>query len=112
MDQIKYSTEARTGKHLCLWERKEIEAAIRRGAGIRSIARILNRNPSTVSREIRRGTVIQRVKKYREPVKKEHRENWLPYKESRIYFADTGQAAALNNISRRGGNTNCLRTWS
>jgi len=103
MNQEKFNTEKRKGKHLCLWERKEIEAALKRGAGVRSIARALQRSASTISREIKKGTVVQRNKRYYEPTKKEHRDNWVPYREKEVYFANTGDRAARNNTGKRGG---------
>ncbi|MCL2785193.1 MAG: IS30 family transposase [Propionibacteriaceae bacterium] len=41
-------------RHLCLDERIEIEKGLERGESGRSIAKRLNRNPSTICREIRR----------------------------------------------------------
>jgi len=103
MNQEYNNIKTRKGKHLCLWERQEIEKAIRMGASQGSIARMLGRSKSTISRELKRGTVLQRVRKGYEPIKKENKENWLPYKEKRMYFADTGQTAALRNMCRSGG---------
>lgn len=98
MNQDNFSTEKRKGKHLCLWERQEIEKGINSGGSIRAIARALNRNPSTISREIERGSVIQRMtNKYAS----KHADD-PGYTERRIYFADTGQAAAQSNTGRRG----------
>lgn len=103
MNQGYYSTEKGKSKHLCLWERQEIEKALKRGASISAIARTLGRNKSTISREVKRGTVLQRKRQYYEPVKKEHRENWKGHTEKRIYFAETGQRAAARNTGLRGG---------
>ena len=103
MNQEDCTTKSGKGKHLCLWERKEIESAIRRGASISGIARALGRNKSTISREVKRGTVLQRKRRYYEPIKKEHREGRDDYSEKRVYFADTGQANAEKNTGRRGG---------
>lgn len=47
-----------SGVRLSLSEREEIFAGLSRGASIRSIARLLGRAPSTVSREIRRGRSV------------------------------------------------------
>jgi len=99
MNQEHFSTSAQKGKHLCLWEREEIEKALRCGAGIRSIAKVLGRSASTISREIKRGTVKQRIRKEYVSSKR----NDLGYIEKEIYFADTGQTAARNNTGRRGG---------
>ena len=103
MNQEDCTTKDTKGKHLCLWERKEIERAIRRGASIGGIARALGRNKSTISREVKRGTVLQRKRRYYEPIKKEHREGRDDYMEKRVYLADAGQANAEKNTGRRGG---------
>jgi IS30 family transposase len=42
------------------FERKEIENGLRRGYGVGQIARALGRNKSSISREIKRGSVLQR----------------------------------------------------
>ncbi len=99
MDQMNCITEASKGKHLCLWERKEIEKAVGRSASIRSIARALNRSASTISREIGRGSVSQR--RTSQYISK--RADDPGYTESMIYFAETGQCCAANNTGRRGG---------
>ena len=99
MNQEHITTEKREGKHLCLWERQEIEKALRRGASMGSIAQMLGRNKSTISREIKRGLVLQReAKKYisSSPADK-------GYIEKRKYFAEAGQSLALKNTGRRGG---------
>ena len=44
-------------RRLTLREREEIACRNAAGEGIRAIARVLDRSPSTVSRELRRGTV-------------------------------------------------------
>ena len=105
MNQMDYTTERKEGKHLCLWERKEIEKALRRGASVSGIARMLGRNKSTVSREIKRGTVLQREKKKYISSKVDdsgYIERWL-------YFAESGQAAAESNTGRRGGKYKLFR---
>ncbi len=43
-----------TYKHLCIEERAVIAFLIRHGESVRSAAKAIGRNPSTVSREIRR----------------------------------------------------------
>jgi IS30 family transposase len=103
MNQKQYTTEKQKYVHLNLCERKEIEKCLRTGYSIGAIARALGRSKSTVSREIRRGSVTQRKLKQSKPIKKEHLENWLPYKEFTAYFADTGNEVARNNKSRSGG---------
>jgi len=99
MNRGYFTTEKRKGKHLCLWEREEIEKAMERGAGIRSIGRALGRSASTISREVKRGTVLQRKKKAYISSKAED----PGYTEKPVYFADTGQTVAWNNTGWRGG---------
>ncbi|MCL1944773.1 MAG: helix-turn-helix domain-containing protein [Firmicutes bacterium] len=79
MGQKYYSTQKRKGKHLCLFERQEIEKALDASASISSIARMLNRNKSSISREIKRDIVVQRKKKSYVPIKKDKLDNWTPY---------------------------------
>lgn len=54
-----YNTPIRSFKHLKLYERGEIFALLKEGKSIRYIAKKLGRSPSTISREIKRGTVSQ-----------------------------------------------------
>jgi len=54
------NTTKRRFKHLSQEERGAIEKLLEAGHGIREIAKILNRNPSTISREARRGTTQQK----------------------------------------------------
>ena len=93
------NTKTEKSKHLCAWERNEIESALRRGASISGIGRSLGRNKSSISREIKRGTVLQRERKQYIS----SRIDDLGYTEKRIYFADAGQSVAQNNTGRRGG---------
>jgi len=99
MNQGDYTPEKVKGKHLCLWERKEIEKGLKAGASISGIAMSLGRPKSTISREIRRGSVMQR-----EPKKYQY-SKWdgTGYIEKKMYFADTGQRIARENTGRRGG---------
>jgi IS30 family transposase len=103
MNQQQYNTKKQKYVHLNLCERKEIERGLKTGYGIGAIAKALGRSRSTIYREIRRGTVTQRKKKHTIPIKKEHLENWLPYKEFTAYFAETGNGAAKANKSHSGG---------
>ena len=103
MNQEHYTTKKRKYVHLNLCERKEIERCVKSGCSISAIARALGRHKSTISREIKRGSVTQRKAKYSKPIKKEHLENWLPYKEFKAYFAETGNELARANKSRSGG---------
>lgn len=64
-------------QHLSLADRGKIEVLHKQGYSIRKIASIINRNPSTVSRELKRGTTVQ-MDTY--------------HKRYTTYFAETGQA--------------------
>ena len=73
----KHTTTVRSFKHLGLSERGMIFALLKEGHSLRYIAGQLNRNPGTISREIKRGTTTQM------------RSNLTTYK---AYFPETGQA--------------------
>ena len=51
---IKPRTRTRNAKHLTIAEREEIRVALSAKTSLRAIARMLNRSPSTISREIAR----------------------------------------------------------
>jgi IS30 family transposase len=48
-----------SGRYLCFEEREEIALLRAQGAGVREIARGLNRSPSTISRELRRNVATR-----------------------------------------------------
>ncbi|MDN6167227.1 MAG: IS30 family transposase [Tetragenococcus koreensis] len=75
----------KTYKHLNKTERKDIERWLKEGKNQSEIARLLDRDRSTVSREIKRGTTIQikETNGYQQEVKE--------------YYADTGQAVYDKN---------------
>jgi len=75
--QSEHTTTARSFKHLSLSERGVIFALLHENRSTRYIAKQLKRSPSTVCREIRRGTAAQL------------RTGRIPYQS---YFPDTGQA--------------------
>lgn len=76
MTQSNHTTTI-TYQQLSAEERGQIEAFLKDHQSVRQIARNLHRNPSTISREIKRGTVRQLNSDY------------LPYYQ---YFAEAGQA--------------------
>ncbi|AEV67270.1 IS30 family transposase [Acetivibrio clariflavus] len=76
------NTTKRKFKHLNVYERGQIEAFIKEGKSQRYIAKMLGRSPSTISREIKRGTTIQM------------RHDLTTY---RKYFAESGQIAYEKN---------------
>jgi IS30 family transposase len=53
---VRLSDECRCGRYLSLLERHRIATLRARGESMRSIARALDRSPSTISRELRRNT--------------------------------------------------------
>jgi len=77
-------------------ERGAIQAYHEEQYSIREIARRLNRNPSTISRELKRGTVRQLNSDY------------LPYYQ---YFADSGQAYYLKHRANCHSNGLLKRCW-
>ncbi|SFE36010.1 Helix-turn-helix domain-containing protein, partial [Thermoanaerobacter thermohydrosulfuricus] len=78
------TTKNRSFKHLSSYERGEIYALLKEGRSIRYIAKKLNRSPSTISREIKRGTTTQL------------RSDLSSYTS---YFPETGQAIYEKNRS-------------
>jgi len=60
MSQEHDNTSRRKFKHLSEAERRIIETQTRKGASIGAIARMLRRDKRTISRELRRGQVVQR----------------------------------------------------
>jgi Helix-turn-helix domain len=53
------SLEPLSGRYLSLAEREEIAIAKAKGCGVREIARQVGRNPSTISRELRRNAATR-----------------------------------------------------
>lgn len=82
-----YNTPIRSFKHLKLYERGEIYALLKEGKSIRYIAKKLGRSPSTISREIKRGTTLQ--------LKSD-------LSTFTSYFPETGQAVYENHRSNCG----------
>jgi IS30 family transposase len=82
--QKQHITSRRSFKHLNEFDRGMIKGYLLENKSIRYIASKLRRHPSTISREIRRGTTQQR------------RSDWSV---SHIYFPETGQAVYQKNRS-------------
>jgi IS30 family transposase len=80
--QLKSTTTVRFFKHLSVFERGQIAALLKEGKSQRYIAKKLGRSPSTISREIKRGTTIQM------------RSDLSTYQK---YFPETGQAIYEKN---------------
>ncbi|MDI6600718.1 MAG: IS30 family transposase [Thermoanaerobacteraceae bacterium] len=83
----KSTTNTRKFKHLSSFERGKISAWLKDKKSIRCIAAKLGRSPSTISREIKRGTTTQM------------RSDLTTYEE---YFPETGQAVYERNRSHCG----------
>ena len=87
MSQLEYTTEKKKTEHLNEAERKTIERMLRSGANKGEIARALYRDKSTIKREIKRGSVIQRKTN---PYASRNPD--VPdYLEESVYFWDVGQ---------------------
>ena len=87
MSQEKDTTQEQKKEHLNLAERKTIERMLRDGANKGEIARALFRDKSTIKREIKRGSVLQRKRNPYDGKPGKHPE----YIEYTKYFADAGQ---------------------
>ena len=61
-----------SGRYLSAAERETIALETAAGAGVRQIARLLDRDPSTVSRELRRNASVRRPRSYR-PLLAQHK---------------------------------------
>lgn len=96
--QSELTTTARSFKHLSLSERGAISALIHENRSIRYIAKQLKRNPSTVCREIQRGTTAQL------------RTGRISYQS---YFPETGHAVyAKHRVnSHKIGKHNCASNF-
>ncbi|TCS80789.1 helix-turn-helix protein [Tepidibacillus fermentans] len=60
MAYSKHNTKKRHFKHLTPYERGHIQVLQKEGKTLQEIADLLGRHKSTISRELKRGTVIQR----------------------------------------------------
>lgn len=89
MSQLEDNTENRKSEHLNVDERKIIQRMLRKGANKADIARSLLRDKSTIKREIRRGSVLQR----RSNIYVSRNPNVPDYLEEMVYFWDIGQSA-------------------
>jgi len=98
MSQENDNTRKRGSKHLTIAERQAIERMLKEGANKREIARALRRDLSTIKREVKRGTVPQRKKKQYISSRRDD----PGYTETKVYFADTGQASYAKSRLRCG----------
>ena len=98
MSQGNDSAEGQKREHLGREERNIIERMLRKGADKGEIARTLRRDKSTVKREVRRGTVVERRKKPYQSRKKKA----VQYMEMKVYRAEAGQEAYERHRQRCG----------
>jgi transposase, IS30 family len=85
--QAKHTTNVRSFKHLALYERGMIFALLKEKRSLRYIAQQLQRDPGTISREIKRGTTTQ------------FRSDLTTYE---AYFPETGQAVYAKRRAMSG----------
>ena len=98
MSQLEVTTNEHKRKHLNAVERKTIERLLREGVNKGEIARILHRDKSTIKREIKRGSVIQRRQN-----RYVSRSLDVPERlEVNIYFWDVGQRVYEQNRQKCG----------
>ena len=87
MSQEQHTTKAKEYKHLSITEREIVERLHRNGKSASEIGRMLCRNRSTISRELKRGSVTQR-----KVVQSTSKRIEIPlYTETAVYFADAGE---------------------
>ena len=98
MGQLEHNTVAKKSKHLNAEERKIIERMLREGANKGEIARALFRDKSTIKREIKRGSVIQR----RQNPYASRNPKVPDYLEEHVYFWDVGQRVYEGNRENCG----------
>ena len=91
-------TKTRKCQHLTEPERNAIQRLLEQNVSKKQIARLLCRNISTIRREIKRGSVVQRTQK--RYISK--RIDDLGYTEKQVYFAQSGQARYEMNRARGG----------
>ncbi|MGG4036465.1 IS30 family transposase [Paenibacillus cisolokensis] len=82
-----HNTEKRTFTHLTAFDRGQIQALHKQGKPLQTIADEIGCHKSTISRELKRGSVTQRRSDLTEHT---------------VYFPDTGQAVYEKNRSRCG----------
>lgn len=99
MSQQNDTTKSRKSQHLNQAERAIIERQLSMGTPKKQIARLLGRSISTIRREIKRGTVVQR--KTKSYISK--RADDPGYIEIQQYFSDVGQRAYEQNRLHCGG---------
>jgi len=97
MSQVNDNTQKSKREHLNFEERKIIERMLREKAHKAEIAKVLRRDKSTIKREIKRGSVIQRKRAY-----ESKKPNSPEFIEHTVYFADVGQNRYEENRQKGG----------
>lgn len=97
MVQKQSNTNGRTFKHLSDTERGELSAYHATGLSLREISRRMQRNVSTLSRELKRGAVTQ-IDTHRKPFTK--------------YFPDVGARVYQENRRHCGAPSCVMKAWS
>jgi len=104
MSQVEYTPTEKKNEHLNYEERKIIERMQRAGANKKEIALMLKRDKSTIKREIKRGTVLQRKRN-----KTESKNPNIPeYIEYTTYFAEVGQRVYEKNRESCGAKSKII----
>jgi IS30 family transposase len=105
MSQENNNTQAVKREHLTVAERKVIERMLRSGANKGEISRALFRDKSTIKREIKRGSVVQ--KQHNPYMSRDPKKDFVY---TSVYFADAGQRvynARRANCGSRSKITDC-----
>lgn len=89
-----HNTEKRSFTHLTEFDRGQIQALRKQGKTLQAIADEVGCHKSTISRELKRGSVVQR------------RSDLI---EHQVYFADVGQRVYESNRSRCGAKYKLLQ---
>lgn len=100
MEHSYFTTSSSKNQPLSRCERLEIKRALSAGFSIRSIAKSLGRAPSTISRDVKRGSRIHRERtKY---ISKDP--NYPEFIDLLVYYPDVAANVVKSNCSNRGGN--------
>lgn len=104
MSQNECTIDERINQHLNFEERKIIERMSKDGATKGEISILLRRDPSTIKREIKRGSVIQRKTNSYQSKKVDKPE----YIEFKTYYSDVGQRKYEENRQNCGAKNKIL----
>jgi IS30 family transposase len=105
MSYYECTRDGKKSEHLNYTERETVERMLRKGASRREIAKALYRDKSTIRREIKRGSVMQRKRNPYESKRPDHQE-YIKYE---LYYADVGQRRYEENRSRCGAKNKVIQ---